>query len=75
MQCSFTYVPFMLHQYLLPILCSALVINVLFDYDKKGEIYNCIIKGEKRFYKNMELTLNERMKNIIKGEFISNALN
>ena len=85
--------PFVLLQYLLPILCSVLVINVLFDYDKKGEIYIIAslrerrdftkrerytiasLRGRRDFTKKMELTLNERMKNNIKGEFISNALN
>ena len=67
-------------KYLLPIQCSALLPNVLFDYDKKGKKYTIAsLKGKRDFtkrerYKNMELTLNERMKNIIKGEFISNAL-
>ena len=85
MQCSFTCVPFVLLQYLLPILCSVLVINVLFDYDKKGEKRRdftkrerytiASLRGRRDFTKKMELTLNERMKNNIKGEFISNALN
>ena len=66
----------------LPILCSTLVLNILFDYDKKREkrlykkeeIYNCIIKGEKRFFK-YGAYFQWKNENIIKGECISKALN
>ena len=56
------------------------MITVLFDYDKKEKKYIIAsLRGRRNFtkrerYKNMELTLHERMKIIIKGEFIPNAL-
>ena len=67
-------------KYLLHIQCSALLPNVLFDYDKKGEKYIIAYLRKRRDftkrgrYKNMELTLHERMKIIIKRELIPNAL-
>ena len=41
-------------------------------WQKGGEVYNCIFKGEKRLYKKRET---QKYGAHIKGEFISNALN
>ena len=57
-------------KYLLPIQCSALLPNVLFDYDKKGEKYIIAsLRGRRDFTKRETQKYGAH----IKEEFISKA--